>query len=142
MPTIRPTRRLRTLALGALPTLAAALVSGCGPTIRGPLARPAEGFGVSDRVRITSAASVFENPAVAGFYAQAEVEGVYRFAEATRRDPTLGVPSGPLGTPRDLWAEDLPSLSRARRTTLPNRADQILFFETPRTRTPYWVFPR
>ncbi len=145
MPVIRPTqptRLLRTLALGVLPSLAAVLLSGCGPTIRGPLARPSEGFGASERVRITSAASVFENPAVAGFYAQAEREGVYQFAEASRRDASLGVPAAPLGTPRDLWAEDRPSLGRARRTTLPNRADQILFFEAPRPRTPYSNFPR
>ncbi len=141
MPKNRPQLR-RTLALGLLPVAAATLLSGCGPMIRGPLARPAEGFAVADRVRINSAASVFENPAVVGYYAHAESEGVYGFAEASRRDAALGVPAGPLGTPRDLWEQDRPSLGRARRTTLPNRADQIIFFEAPRSRTPYSVFPR
>ncbi|MEM1184422.1 MAG: hypothetical protein AAGI53_05395 [Planctomycetota bacterium] len=95
------------------------LFAGCAPTLRGPAARPAEGLLVADDHSPTSAL-VFENPSVSRYHATLSPRSL---PESHRRDASLGMGPRPIPV-----RSERPSLERARRTTLPRTARELILF--------------
>lgn len=102
----------------ALATGLAGLVTGCAPTLRGPAARPDEGFAAHGGLagpNGPTAAVVFEHETVTRFHAGIPPE---QRAETSRRDISLGM--GPRPVPLDT------GIRSARRTTLSRTARDLI----------------
>ncbi|MEM7754949.1 MAG: hypothetical protein AAF297_04865 [Planctomycetota bacterium] len=121
--------KARTLTRLAAAAALATMLTGCAPSLRGPAARPAEGLLTPRQVERAAADSaafghnpalVFEHTSVATFYARTP-NTIH--PESIRRDAALGASPRPI-------PETAPnrSLDRARRTTLPRTARQLILF--------------
>jgi hypothetical protein len=122
------------VSLGLSSVLCAALLVGCAPTIRGPLARPSEGFARAESDLGRSPGVIFEHSAVAAYYRDQAAARQTSFEEDVRRDVALGYRPSDARTAIDDWPQERrPSLDRARRTTLgPTRSGVITFGDARR----------